>query len=205
MKKIGRKLLVVLCPVSIISLVGLGFSTWAVATQATNNMTVDLSVGDVITGGTGEALDVITISSLGNFEYATGYGFVNDGIYADNVDLTGTCLVNTANAKSCFTSYRNTKSFKLDVSLSTALPNGLNPNGFSSSSMSLTSTNFSVNDTDPVDGEAITTSFVITCTNTDADFSFDFSLNLKWTGSLSSFPNLASANFNITFTPKENA
>ena len=183
-----------------------GFSSWVV-TGGSNALAIgQIGVDDIDSGGTApQNLDVVTITTLNGFEYATGYGFNNDGVFTNNTNLTGTCTFNVENGRNCFTSFRSDKSFKLEIKLSSSLSGGLYSNDFTSDSISLTSSNFTVSSQNPTDSENITATFVITCTNDSANFTFDFSIHLIWGGaSLTSFPNLQSASFNVEFTPKEN-
>ena len=185
----------------------IGFATWITTSGDSSAIGGNIEADDVQGGGgsthTPENLDVVTISTLNGYQYSTGYGFVNDDVCSNSTSLTGTCLFNSANGKKCFTSFRDTKSFKLDITLSTSLSGGFSGNNFTSNSISLTSSNFSVSTSDPVDSTNITTSFTIVCNDNNSDFSFDFAINLTYGGS--SFPNLSSANINIKFEPKENA
>ena len=184
-----------------------GFAAWITTGGSSSILSGNIDADDVQGGGgsshTPENLDVITITTLNGYEYSTGYGFVNDDVISNSTNLTGTCLFNVTNGKKCFTSFRENKSFKLDITLSTSLSGGFSGNSLTSNSASLTSDNFTVASTNPTDSTNITTSFTITCNSSDSNFTFDFAINLTYGGS--SFPNLASANFNIKFEPKENA
>ena len=185
--------------------VSVGFASWIVTGGSDALAVGNINADDVEVGGNvPQDLDVVTITSINSFSYAAGYGFDNEGVFGNTTELTGTCLFNSTNGKKCFTSFKNDKSFKLDIELSTALPNGFLTNNFSSDQISLSSTNFVVANQDPADADKITASFVITCTNNENNFNFDFSIRLIYGAQLSSFPNLSTANFNVKFTPKEN-
>ena len=130
---------------------------------------------------------------------------MRDGVFGSSAVLNGTCSFDSTVAQQCIPTFRNNKSFKLDVVISCTLTDGLSANGFTSSSISLTSDNFTVAAQDPTDSETITTTFVITCTDNASDFDFDFSITLNYGNSLSNFPKLSTAGFNILFQPKENS
>lgn len=191
----------------IASVFAVGFSAWLV-TGGSDEVSViaGLRTADIVNATPAQNLDVITISSLSSFQYAAGYGFVVDGVYGNSITLTGSCSFNAAYGKRCFDSFASdsNKSFLLDFKLSTALTNGFSGNSFASSEVSLTSTNFTVASQDPADGADITTTFTIACADNTSNFTFDFSVNLTYGGTLTSFPNLASANIGVTFTPREN-
>ena len=184
-----------------------GFAAWITTGGSNSILSGNIDADDVQGGGshTPENLDVITITNVNDFQYYAGSGFVNDGVYDDDVYLTGTCSFNVTNGKKCFTSFRNNNSFKLDVQLTTALSGGFSGANITSSEMSLTSTNFTVGSQNPTDSTNITATFTIACNSNASDFTFDFSVKLTYGGSLSSFPDLSSAAINIEFTPKENA
>ena len=182
-----------------------GFASWLV-TGGSNALALgQVQADDVLPAPQGDDVDVISITDTANIEYGTAYGFVNDGTYKNNVNLTGACSFDIENGKSCFTSLRSsTKSFKLDVTLTTALSNGFLSNGFTCDSISLTSTNFASCSHGTINSDAsISTTFTINCNNTTADFTFDFAIHLVWSGS--SFPNLSSSSIQIAFLAKENA
>ena len=184
----------------------IGFATWITTNGSNSAINGAIDADNVDNGGsahTPENLNVVTITTLNGYQYSTGYGFVNDDVISNSTSLTGTCLFNTTNGKKCFTSFRESKSFKLDVTLSTSLSGGFSANNLASNSISLTSNNFTVAASVPTSSTTITTSFTITCNSSDSDFSFDFAINLTYSGS--NFPNLSSANFNIKFEPKENS
>ena len=185
--------------------ISVGFASWIV-TGGSNALALgEIEADDVLTEPTGESVDVITITSIEKYQYAEGYGFVNGGLYSNNVDLTGTCRFDSENAKSCFDSYSNNKSFKLTFELTGELDGGLSSNGFSSTNITLSSSNFSSSSHDTIINDAtISTTFTVSCYSNSTDFNFSFSINLKYTGSLSSFPNMGSANLSVNLTPKEN-
>ena len=187
--------------------VSVGFASWIVTSGSDALALGQIQADDIESGGTGVEKDVISVTTDG-FQYATNYGFVNDGVYANNVNLTGTCTFNYANAQSCFTSFRNNKSFKLDVTLDSSLSGGLQSKGFKSDSVILTSDNFADLNQNPTEGSSLTTTFTITCSsNTTSNFTFNYTFNLAWesTEDVTSFPDLNGANLRITFLPKENA
>lgn len=188
--------------------VSVGFASWVV-TGGSNALALgSFEADDFTVGSSGQNLDVIQISNLSDYQYATGYGFVNNGVYAETTNLTGSCLFNVQNGKNCFTSFRNDKSFALDVTLTTSNSfGGFSTNNISMTSISLSSTNFISSSHDTINnGTDITTTFNITCADYNEDFTFSFLLTLSWGGSnLSSFPNLSNSNFNIAFLPKESA
>ncbi len=185
-----------------------GFAAWITTggSNATANGTID---ADTVEGGGGshtpQNLDVVTITQLNPYQYYSGYGFVNDGMFDDDILLSGTCNFNATNGKSCFTSFRNNKSFKLDVKLTTALSGGFSGQSITSSEITLTSSNFTTATLDPTDSTDISTTFALTCSDNNSNFTFDFSIKLTYGGALTSFPDLATANIKVEFTPKENA
>ncbi len=185
-----------------------GFAAWITTggSNATANGTID---ADTVEGGGGshtpQNLDVVTITNVDEYQYYAGNGFVNNGVYDDECYLTGSCSFNATNGKKCFTSFRDSNSFKLDVELSTTASGGLSGLNITSSEISLTSTNFTVGSQNPTDSTTITTTFTITCGSNESDFTFDFSVKLVYGETLSSFPDLSSAPISIKFTPKENA
>ena len=187
--------------------ISVGFATWITTSGGTTSVLGQVQADDVDNAGHGENVDVITITSIEPYQYAAGYGFVNNGVYASSVDLTGTCLFNVANGKSCFDSFSgSSKSFKLDVTLSTALSGGFSSQGFSSSSISVTSTNFSsTSHTTITNSDTISTTFTVACIDNSENFSFSFSIGLSFANSLTSFPDMGDANLNISFLPKENS
>ncbi|MBR1581704.1 MAG: hypothetical protein IJ656_01595 [Bacilli bacterium] len=77
--KINKKLLAILLPVSMVSLIGLGFSTWAVAKQVSTNISVNLSVGNVETADNIDAFGSVTLQTF----KMSQYGFeMSDGTYS---------------------------------------------------------------------------------------------------------------------------
>jgi len=185
-----------------------GFATWITAGGGSASVNGNIDADDIQGGGgshTPQDLDVVTITQVNNYQYYTAYGWVNDGLFDDDVLLTGTCSFNVENGKSCFTSFRDNKSFKLDVKLTTALSGGFSGNSITSSEITLTSSNFATTTQDPVDSTNITTTFALVCNDSNSNFTFDFSIKLTYGGSLTSFPDLASANIKVEFAPKENA
>lgn len=193
--------------------VSIGFSAWVLpvggdSTIAPGEFEVD-NIEKAIP--VPDDLDVISfVGELSSYQYATGYGFVNDDTFVNYTTLSGTCSFNSANATKCFTSYKDSddKSFQLEVKLRTALSGGFSGNSFVSDSITVSSINFtSPNEKtqDPTDSTYISTTFILTCLNNTSDFNFTFSINLRYTGSLTSFPNLSSAAFSIELSPEENA
>lgn len=184
----------------------IGFGLWSIQAVDTDGITGNIQVDTVEEDhGTPQNLDVITISSMNSFSYAAGYGFNIDDVFGNTAYLTGTCSFNAENGKKCFTSFRESNSFKLDIELSSSLSGGLSSNSFTSNEISLTSSNFTLSNQDPTDGEKITATFIITCSSNNSNFTFDFSIKLVYGGTLSNFPNLAAAALNVKFTPKENS
>ena len=203
----NRLLIPALSGLCVAMCVSVGFATWITTGGGSGNVFGTINADGIETTANPQDLDVVTITSLNQFSYATGYGFDNNGIFENNTYLTGVCAFNVTNGKSCFTSFRNNKSFKLDVELSTSSSfGGFASKSITSDSISLTSDNFTNVNQDPNDSAAISTTFTITCDSDTANFSFNFSIHLIWGGSnLSSFPDLSSVAMNIKFTPKENA
>ena len=185
--------------------ISVGFASWVVTSGSDALALGQIQADDVDNTASGDNVDVISITRMDDLEYGTSYGFVDDGTYKNNVNLSGSCTFDIENGKSCFTSLRsNTKSFKMEVTLTTALNNGFLSNGFSCDSINLDSDNFASCSHGAINSDAtINTTFVISCNDTNLDFSFDFDIHIVWSGS--SFPDLANSLINISFLAKENA
>ena len=193
--------------------VSIGFSAWVVPATGDNTfISGDFEADNVETLiPVPDDLDVISfVGQLSSYRYAQGYGFLVDETFVNNTTLSGTCSFNSENARKCFTSYRdnNDKSFQLEIRLRTALSGGFSGNSFVSDSITVSSSNFTnptQKNQDPTDSTYLSTTFVLVCLDNTSDFNFTFSTNIRYTGSLSSFPNLSSAAFSIELAPKENA
>lgn len=203
MKKIGRKLLVVLCPVSIISLVGLGFSTWAVATQATNSVDIVLNSGNVISN-TGEDVQCIYDLTLSSFSCYQGYGFVNEtsGTYQNNVTLTGSGTFKVSLAKPLISTLNDSskRSFKLVLEFSSSTSLATNKMTSSTGDFILSGFN-TVNTGTCTNSEKITREFPIILSAEEYtlnDISFTYSIKLTYGNTLTSFPNLSSTTFKMS-------
>lgn len=205
--------IVLLSTIFTIGCISIGFSSWTFGSSSLSEVSGDIYSEDVIDVPIGEDLDVITIDRLDDYQFATGYGFVNDGVYSADVYLTGRCTFDSANGKKCFASYKdnNSKSFKLDVELSTSLSGGLRSNGFTSGEIKLESDEFTTLSQDPVDSVKVSTTFVVNCNQNSSDFSFDFSIKVSFDDNdsvsgvdLTKFPDISSASFQVTFISKEN-
>ena len=185
--------------------VSVGFATWITTGGSSAGLNGNIETDNVQTTSSSN-LDVLTINSLRPFGYSTGYGFVNNGLYSSSVNLTGVCIVNSANLKQCLNSYSSNKQFSLTISLTTSISGGFSSNLFSSSAFILTSSNFTTLNQAPTVGENMESSFNITCSNNNSDFSFSFDIEVSWGGSnpnLAEFPDLSLETFNIGFLFKE--
>lgn len=163
-------------------------------------------------------LPVIEISSLTPFQYTDNRGFVSDGEYVSDGVLQGTCTFDYKNAKKCFDSFTDDtdKSFKLSIALTTNLSGGFSGSGLSSDSITLSSTNFNcengVLELVPNSSADITSTTQIVCLNNSSNFSFSFSISLKFDDDsnignevdLSAFPTLSDKVIVVSFTPLEN-
>jgi len=207
MKKIKYKNKILVSLVALFTMlmcVSVGFASWIV-TSGSNALALGQIQADDVATDSGIQVNVITIENLDEFKFATNYGFVKNKVYSQNVDLTGTCSFNASNGQNCFTTFRNNNSFKLDITLTTAINNGFSSNGFVCNSMVLTSSNFSgqsISASSIDNGSTITASFVVICLDNENDFNFDFLINISWSGT--SFPNMSDSNISIQFKPKEN-
>ena len=180
-----------------------GFAAWITTGGSTGSVNGNIEADDVIGGGSGD-VDVITIDSLQDYQYKQSYGFVDDGVFGATVVLTGQCTFDAAAGKQSISSFRNNKKFGLDVELTTALSGGFSANNMTSSSISLTSSNFTTVSVTPTSGQSITGTLGATCSDNNSNFTFTFSITLNWTGSnLSSFPDISSAGFSVSLLPKE--
>ena len=151
-------------------------------------------------------VEVISIDSMDSFQYYAGYGFVSDGIFVLDYNLTGTCTIDSEIAKNCLLSFAGeSKSLKIDFELSTELDGGFEVNNFTSSDVTLSSELFATVSNTPSVAETIFTTFTIVCDRNDENIEFDFNINICFEGEREDFPDLADANFEITMMPRENA
>lgn len=187
------------------SVFSIGFSTWLTNGGSEGSLSGGAAVAQVNDSTSIENLDVITIETINAYSYAKGYGFVNNGLYTNSVNLTGSCSFNATYGARCFDSFSSNGSFQLDIELTTALSGGFSSQGFSSTNITLNSGNFSTLSATPTTGSKITHTFVVACNNNAIDFTFDFSINLTYSNALTTFPNMAAAQLNVVFAPKENA
>ena len=181
-----------------------GFATWITTGGSNASINGNIAADDVMGGGGSGDVDVITITSLQDYQYKQSYGFVDDGVFGATVVLTGECTFDATAGKQSINSFRNNKKFSLDVELTTALSGGFSANNMSSSSISLSSSNFTTVSVTPTSGQSITGTLGATCSDNNSNFTFTFSITLNWTGSnLSSFPDISSAGFSVSLLPKE--
>ena len=213
MQSLKRKkwLIALLSSLTAVCSFSVGFASWiipATGDSASVNGTLgaDNLVVPVIPA---EYKHVITIDedSLTTFEFSAGHGFVKNGVYANNIDLGGTCTFYYEDGQKCFNSFKNsdTKSFTLEIQLSSSLTGGLYQNNFVSDYALLSSDNFVDVETNPTDDTIISTSSDLVCSDNESDFEFTFLINLKWTGSLSNFPDLTDSAITVTLIPMEKA
>ena len=187
------------------SVFSIGFSAWFANGGSEGSLSGGAAVAQVNDSTSTENLDVITITRLDGFSYAAGYGFDVEHVFTNSVFLTGECSFNATFGRRCFDSFATGNSFQLDIELTTALSGGFSSQGFSSTNITLNSTNFTTLSAAPTNGSAITKTFVVVCDSNTTNFTFDFSINLTYGNDLTSFPNMASAQLHISFAPKENA
>ena len=176
-----------------------GFAAW-ITTGGSNASTNGVMQADDFVETTSGEAHCISNTTINSFRYAAGYGFVDEtsGRYASAVNLTGTFTFNVSEAKQSINSLVGSKQFGLKLELTTSVTTNFGFSNFTFTGF----TNSPVSKT--VSSTAAT--YNITLTNDEysqSTLSCGFSITLTYSGSLSSFPSLASATYNIAITPSE--
>lgn len=176
-----------------------GFAAWVTSGASTSaNTNGNIAADDYVetTGGDAYCISNVTASS---FRYYQGCGFVDEvnGKYAASIDITGTFTFNVTEARSAIDSLGGSKSFSLEIALTTTMPSGF--------TYAFAFTGFS---NTPVSKSTTSTSAAYNITLTDAEnalstMSCGFTITMTYGSDLSGFPSLASVTNTVTITPDE--
>ena len=202
-KNKNKILIALVAFLSALMCVSIGFATWITTGGSLLSAKGEIET-DTVRGE--EDLDVVTIDTLQDYQYNQSYGFVDDGIFGSTLILYGECSFDSTNGKECIDSFRRNKTFDLEIELTTSLTGGFSVNNMVSTSISLSSNNFSTVSVAPMSGQSITGTLEVTCNDNNSDFDFTFEITLNWTGAdLSLFPDVSSASFSVSLLPKEHS
>lgn len=183
--------------------VSVGFASWLTTGAGTStNTNGNIGADDYVETTGGDAY-CISNMAINPFRYAQGCGFVNEETesYASSITLTGTFTFNVSEARTAINSLGGSRTFSLKIELTTSMTSN-----FTYTSLTFTGfTNSPVSKT----GSSTATAYAvynITLTETEnsqTTLSLGFSITMTFGGTLSNFPSLSTATYQVAITPDE--